>query len=199
MKKKIVSMFLAILMLVPAFAFAETPNVYTFEGEPGYTITLPDGWIAISKENTEKLMEAGASILDDETLQSYIAQVQQMNMVMFFSSNMLQTANIVLQDGMPDLPADVLVQAVAPTLVEQYETLFPGCTITNPGEVFTAGTNQFLKMSLVYSLAGNDIHATLYIIIMNGCMASVTYGDNQGDVEQQAAFEQILDTFAIAR
>lgn len=195
--KKLLSLLLVVLMLVPALALAET---YTHPDEPSYSYTPPEGWTVLSKDTADKMLELGGAMIDDPNMSTYIEQAKALNMVYFLSPDMQQVAYTVVQAiGTVDLTAEQMKTLLGPALLEQLQSQFPASTIENEGEIVTFGDHSFLKLGLSYTISGITANITAYILFQGGNMYMIAYTQTAKNDDQLAAFEETLASFTTGK
>lgn len=196
--KKLLSLLLVVLMLVPALALAET---YTHPDEPSYSYTPLEGWTVLSKDTADKMLELGGAMIDDPNMSTYVEQAKALNMVYFLSPDRQQVAYTVTQalPGAVDLTAEQMKTLLAPAILGQLQSQFPTSTVENEGEVVTFGDNSFLKLGLSYTVSGIAANITAYILFQGGNMYMISYTQTTKNDDQLAAFEETLASFTAGR
>lgn len=199
--KKILSLLLMLMMLIPCAALAEAPAIelttYTHPGQL-YTIGYPSDWMALDKDIIETVAANGTiEGIDEATLQAYAQQVTSMDMAIF-SSGATENFNIVAQELGMDMDANMLVSAVAPGLVSQFESVFENCTISDSGSVVTFNERDYLTLSFSYELSGMSLNCRQYMLVVNGTLLNFTFTVAADYADTDVLCETVMNSVTLA-
>ena len=191
MLKKWISLFLVIAMFVPAFAFAGSAT-FTSETDPYYAYTYPEGWTVLTKSTMDALLELGAA--QNEIAGGFLELIKQMGLTGFMSPDNTEFIMVMTQEMGMDIPADLLVSMLGPTLASQAGSMIPGGKLTNEGEILRCGENDFVKIALSANAEGVPINMGIYVVSQNNALF-VMYLVATGGSGDMSAFEESLASF----
>lgn len=189
--KKILSMLLVLCLLLPMAAMAE---VYEREGDAAYSITVPEGWMILTKETVESLIAVGSETVD-ETLKPYLDAVQSMDMAYFLAANMADNLSIAAQPVGMELTDDMF-SGMIPVLQQQLKQQFDsmGVTITNEGETVTLGERAALCMGYSMDMSGISMEITQYMVPAGTSLLVITYTAAMDDDAERAKAEEMIQS-----
>lgn len=194
--KKLLSILLVLVMLVPALSLAEGSSIYTHEEDPYYRCAYPEGWTVLTKETVDSLVDLGAAVNDNELLASYVDQVKTMDITMFMSPTMSDFVVIMAQPLGIDMPADQLIPLLQPTFLQQFQAIYPSMLAVNDGEVLHKGNNDFAKLAYTLPEPG-DLDMCFYVIVLDKTMyASILVSSSESVT---ALFEETLPSFTTTK
>lgn len=130
--KKLLSLLLAALvMLAPVCAMAADASYETYGNEAnGYSIDYPAEWTILSKETLQSVMDAISSGekkvkgMDSAVVESYNAQIQQMDMAMFMSEDGAINSNVTYMAVPEKYSGDVIISSVYPVVLQQVKSAY---------------------------------------------------------------------------
>jgi len=147
--RKILVLAMAVLLLLPSFAFAEeaTEWLYTHP-EKGYQIRFPDGFLLVTGDNLDAVLELiDDGEIDDATsaiVRSATNVIASSNSVMIIAPDNELNLVIAFDEYGETFSTDVLIHEACPMFIEMYEERFPGFQTINPGTVWEVNGLEFV-------------------------------------------------------
>ena len=202
--KKLLSLVLVLMVILPCAAMAESPEVelttYTHANQL-YTIGYPADWTVLDKASIESISNAVAEGqidgLSNEQVQAYAQQITSADMTIF-TDPAGNHVNVVVQELGTDMSADMLVSMVAPSIVSQYESMFEGCTVTDTGSVATINGRGYMTLAVTYEVVGIELSLSQYMIVVNGTLYTVTFTSLPDDADMDARCEAMMNSLVLA-
>ena len=194
MMKKLLSLFLAALILIPAIAFAGEPYV---NENPYYAYNYPNGWVAADQKTIDNMLELGADAIQNSMAAPYLEMVKEMGIVMFMSPRLKEFAVVMPQEIGMDMDVHTLV-AMFPILAQQMGGMLEGAKVVSDGEVINAGGNAFAKMVMTMPVEGTAVTMGMYLMSSGGVLFIFIYGCQDGD-QNLDAFEGSLASFTTVK
>ena len=213
MVRRFVSIFFAILVLIPAFtgnatvfnptltsvnnASSPGETVYPYINEnPYYSYAYPQGWQVLDQNSTETPVDFSADLSLSGVVGPYLEKVKDLGFAMFLPSDLSEFMIVMTQSFSVNLSADDLIAVIHP-LANQIMASSQGAAVISEGERMDKGDNAFAKVLLSVPIPGSpDMSAMvgMYIAIANSTLYAIIY-INMNDVPGLQRFEETLASF----
>ncbi len=202
--KKILSLVLVFVMAMALSTCALGEIKTTSYQHPvlGFTIQAPVGWLQMDSQNIAKLMAdpSIAKSFPNVDISAYVDQCVANEMTMFMDikgSNF----NIVGENVGAAFTADQLNLLLTPSLISQYEQIFPSVNFIVDGDTCKMGDNEYAYIVYEASTGVNTVIGAQYMICESGILYYLTLTiDNAMKVadyiEIDAMFYKVLASFA---
>jgi hypothetical protein len=191
------------LFLVPVFAAAETASEITYatyqNQTNGYSIDYPEAWTVLSKENLQPIMDSITSGetqiagMDGSVLESYKAQIESMDMVMFVSEDGAFNTNIAYQAVPMKYSSDDIVNTMYPAVLQQFQSMFSDYTPLSDPQVETVGDIEYVEIAGQYTLSGVTYVMLQAYYSTDSVLYSVTFTINSAANPDMNSFEAICN------
>ncbi|MBE5791472.1 MAG: hypothetical protein IJA93_02965 [Clostridia bacterium] len=202
--KKILSLVLVFVMAMALSTCALGEIKTTPYQHPvlGFTIQAPVGWLQMDSQNIAKLMAdpSVAKSFPNVDISAYVDQCIANEMTMFMDikgSNF----NIVGENVGSAFTADQLNLLLTPSLISQYQQIFPSVNFIVDGDTCKMGDNEYAYIVYEASTGVNTVIGAQYMICESGMLYYITLTiDNAMKVadyiEIDTMFDKVLASFA---
>lgn len=146
--KKLLLIVLVLLMILPTAALA-TP--YTHD-TIAYSIEFPEGWTVLSRETAGTLMQTGLEELDNDTLNSMLATVEQSDIVIALAPDFQTNINIIVNQS-PKAAAEDYKQNEA-SIVQGLSSQIPNLEMLGEGQIHKLDNGSFFELAYQTDFAG---------------------------------------------
>ena len=192
MKRKIISLLLSLLLLVPALALAEgTPYA---DPDGAYSLVCPEGWTLVSRETIDSTLEEAKNAGNDEltaTIENAQAAIKEQNIVLMINEDGTANINLVTMNaGVAMTAEDMLAQAE--DLKAQLTAALPGLQFTQEPQIVDLEIFQVLETEYTYTLNDTELagvqcyydpSGTLYTFTLTSTPAAIgSYAVTLGEV-----------------
>ena len=193
--KRLLSIFLAVLLLFPALAMAIDTQVGTtyVNEDPYYSYTYPEEWVMINKDTVSLLMGLAANTLAS----GYADAIKNMGIVMFMAPDFQEFAIVMTQYLGMDISAELLI-SLLPMLAETVSAQSPGTEIKGDGELIQQGGNTFAKILVYVPVAEGNMVIAMYITTANENLYMIFCYKAEQEADF-AAFESSLASFSMIK
>lgn len=199
MMKKISLLLAALLVLTPVYAASAGATFKTYHNEAnGYAIDYPSDWTILSKETLETTMDSIASGetpikgMDASTLETYKAQIEAMDMVIFMSADGVVNANINCQTVPVQLTGDLIIKSVYPAVVQQLQTAFADYGQLAEPQIEKVGDYEFVETAGQHTLSGMNFIMLQAYYCSESTLYTITYTINASMNPDMEALESIF-------
>ena len=200
MMKKLLSLLLAaLLLLAPVYVSSAGATFKTYHNEAnGYAIDYPSDWTILSKETLKTVTDSIASGetlikgLDASALETYRAQIEAMDMVMFMSADGVVNANINCQAVPVQLMGDLIIKSVYPAVVQQLQAAFADYAQLAEPQIEKVGNYEFVETAGQYTLSGMSFNLLQAYCCSESTLYTITYTINASMNPDMEALESIF-------
>lgn len=180
--KRLLTVLLLLALAVPAIALADSDEwtAYTHPDD-GYQISYPSDWTMADKDTIEKILDdataEGIRGMDTSVLESSRDSILNDGLTLFIAPGNGLNFNIQYQDMGQEFSAQQLVEAVCPSIIEHFQSMFSDMEVLVPGDVMIAGDVEYAYvfirlqtngeqtlLSQTYTMRGTELYIITYTL-----------------------------------
>lgn len=170
----------------------------------GYSFSYPDDMWLMSQDNVQEMLDSMTSEdyamkgLDASVLQQNAEQIRKTDMTMVMYGTGEFNFNVVYQNVGVTLNNELVLTALCPQFITQYQAIYPDLTMADEGSIYTVGDKEYVTQSLQVNAGGYDM-TIVVLYAVNGTYlynATFTVADLMLTEDFMAYVNGVVELFA---
>ncbi|MBR6525418.1 MAG: hypothetical protein IKT57_05560 [Clostridia bacterium] len=161
-------------------AMKENAPTYTNE-RGGYSFSYPADMLLMSQDNVQDMLDNmtsegyGMEGMDATVLQQNAEQIRRTDMTMLMYAGGVFNYNVVYQNVGITLNNELVLSALCPNFITQYQAIYPGLEMLDEGSMYTVGGKEYVTQSLQVKVNGMDMTIVILYAVNGTYLYNVTF------------------------